>query len=63
MKIKCLNNTGVESSITIGKTYDVLEIYTPEAWIKNLPTYRITNDEQQICWYYQIRFTSRDNKS
>ena len=49
MKIKCINNDLVRRWLTIGKTYDVLEIDKDGF-------YKILNDDGNEWWYIETHF-------
>ena len=45
MKVKCIDNHGIEDLITVGKTYEVIE--------EDKYKYKIINNRY---WYYKDRF-------
>ena len=45
MKVKCIDNIDIESLLTMGKTYEVIEEYKEQ--------YLIIDDENIQCCYYK----------
>lgn len=48
MKIKCIDNYGLEKSLTIGKIYEVIK--------EDGVCYKIIDDSGYKCWYVTFRF-------
>ena len=49
MKVKCINNNGIEILLTVGKIYNVIKI-------DNDGDYGIINDLGSNCWFFKEYF-------